>query len=210
MRVSAAYPWASARTIGTCAGDQGRRGVVETLNSYVTAEMEGDFVVFLTGMRINRWWKIWKWLPVMIAMPRMCQELARNPDLGMLHYRYHPGLTSMMVVQYWKSFDHIHRWATAKDKTHLPAWRWMNKEIGLNGDVGTWHETYLVKAGTFENLYVNMPPYGLGKAGKLAPARGRKRTAAGRLGHGKDADWKDLGVDKARSDQPAPATTSDA
>ena len=30
----------------------------------VTAEIEGDFVVFLIGMRINKPWKVHKWLPV--------------------------------------------------------------------------------------------------------------------------------------------------
>ena len=30
----------------------------------VTAEIEGDFVVFLIGLRINKPWKVHKWLPV--------------------------------------------------------------------------------------------------------------------------------------------------
>ena len=29
-----------------------------------TAELDGDFVVFVIGMRIDRPWKIHKWLPV--------------------------------------------------------------------------------------------------------------------------------------------------
>ncbi|OFA03606.1 monooxygenase family protein [Duganella sp. HH101] len=33
----------------------------------LTAEVEGDFVVFLIGMRINKPWKIHKWLPVVLA-----------------------------------------------------------------------------------------------------------------------------------------------
>ena len=37
----------------------------------MTAEIEGDFVVFLIGMRINKPWKIHKWLPVFLAMPKM-------------------------------------------------------------------------------------------------------------------------------------------
>ena len=153
-----------------------------TINNYMTAEMEGDFVVFLTGMRINKWWKVWKWLPVFIAMPRMNQELAKNPDYGLLHYRNHVGFPNLMVVQYWKSFEHLHAYATNKDATHLPAWKALNRAVGLNGDVGTWHETYLVKAGQYECLYVNMPPHGLGNAGKPSVAKGRTRTAKGRLG----------------------------
>ena len=44
--------------------------------------MTGEFVVFLIGMRINRPWKIHKWLPVAMAMPRMIQELSADKDSG--------------------------------------------------------------------------------------------------------------------------------
>lgn len=30
-----------------------------------TAQYSGDFVVFLIGMRINSWWRVREWLPVM-------------------------------------------------------------------------------------------------------------------------------------------------
>jgi hypothetical protein len=43
----------------------------------VTAEIEGDFVLFLIGMRINKVWRPDKWLPVFLAMPRMLKELGR-------------------------------------------------------------------------------------------------------------------------------------
>ncbi len=48
----------------------------------MTARMPEPFCVFLIGMRINRPWKIHKWLPVFFAMPRMLAELRRRPDLG--------------------------------------------------------------------------------------------------------------------------------
>lgn len=167
--------------------------MTNTIQNYMTAEVEGEFVVFLTGMRLNRWWKVWKWFPLFFAMPRMTRELFRNPELGMLHHRYHFGLTSILVIQYWKSFDHLHAYATDKSRAHIPAWRWMNKAVGLNGDIGTWHETYVIKQSAYEALYVNMPEYGLGKAGVLSPARGQKRTARGRMGQ-QGSDWSDLGV----------------
>ncbi len=37
----------------------------------LTADVEGDFVVFMIGMRVNRPWKLHRWLPVFLAMPRM-------------------------------------------------------------------------------------------------------------------------------------------
>ena len=44
----------------------------------MTAKLDGDFVVFLIGMRVKKWWKFWKWLPVATAMPRMLVELANG------------------------------------------------------------------------------------------------------------------------------------
>lgn len=48
----------------------------------MTAHIEGEIVVFLIGMRINRLWKVHKWLPVARAMPRMLAELAAAPEHG--------------------------------------------------------------------------------------------------------------------------------
>ncbi len=186
-------------------------GMPKTINNYMTAEMDGEFVVFLTGMQLNRWWKLWKWIPLFAAMPKMNRELLRHPELGMLHYRYQAGFRTMMVVQYWRSKEDLLAYATDKTRAHLPAWRWMNKAVGLNGDVGTWHETYMIPAGSYESLYVNMPEYGLGKAGRLTPARGRKRTARGRLGEtsGQTTEWTELGIGPARgASEPAQPVSS--
>jgi len=57
-----------------------------------------------------------------------------------------------------------------------------NKRVGSSGDVGIWHETYLVSAGRYDSVYNNMPPIGLGSVTGLIPAAGRKATAAGRAG----------------------------
>lgn len=46
--------------------------------------IEGDFVVFLIGMRINRPWKLREWVPVFTAMPKMVRELERDPESGFL------------------------------------------------------------------------------------------------------------------------------
>ena len=49
------------------------------------------------------------------------------------------------------------------------------------GDIGIWHETYLVRAGEYENVYSGMPPHGLGRVGELVPADGTLSEAQGRL-----------------------------
>jgi hypothetical protein len=157
--------------------------VAQIIDRRVTAEIDGDFVVFLIGMRINKLWKVWKWLPVLIAMPRMLRELAANPESGFLGAGQYVGSPRRpMLVQYWRSFEHLERYARNRDATHWPAWVAFNKRIGSNRDVGIWHETYLIGAGRYECVYNNMPPLGLGKATSLVPAAGRKATAASRAG----------------------------
>ena len=44
----------------------------------MTHDFDGDLVVFLIGMRINRLWKIHKWLPIARAMPRMLRLRSEN------------------------------------------------------------------------------------------------------------------------------------
>ena len=78
------------------------------IDKRVTAEIEGDFVVFLIGMRINKPWKIRNWLPVFLAMPRMLHELKNRAESGFLGARQYIGSPRRpMVVQYWRSFEHL-------------------------------------------------------------------------------------------------------
>lgn len=152
----------------------------------VTAKLEGDFVVFLIGMRINKPLLIHKWLPVALAMPRMLKELSRQPDLGFMHAEMWFSRT-IIVVQYWRSMEQLLAYAKNKESEHLPAWRSFNQAVGTDGSVGIWHETYKASAGSHESVYVNMPPFGLGKAGVLQPATGGRQSASGRLSGGHDA-----------------------
>lgn len=154
--------------------------MVDIINRRVCAELDGDFVVFLIGMRINRPWKVWKWWPVAMAMPRMLRELYRQPELGLLHARTWAGFPDVMVVQYWRSFDALEAYARDGEAAHLPAWRAFQRAIGSNGDVGIWHETYVVRTGDHESVYVNMPAFGLGRAGRLVDANGARQAARGR------------------------------
>jgi hypothetical protein len=153
------------------------------IDKRVTADIDGDFVVFLIGMRINRLWKPSKWLPVFLAMPKMVRELEQHPESGFLGAKLYIGSPRQpMLVQHWRSFEHLEGYARNHDGAHWPAWVAFNKHVGSNGDVGIWHETYLVPAGSYECVYNNMPPTGLGAATRLVPASGRKATAASRAG----------------------------
>lgn len=146
--------------------------------------MEGEFVVFLIGMRVNKPWSIHKWWPVANAMPRMIRELHRRRDLGFLHAEMWFARTIIMV-QYWRSMDQLMAYATNKEAEHLPAWRAFNKAVGTDGSVGIWHETYAAGPGTHETVYVNMPLFGLGRAGTVQPAVGGRESAGKRLSSGR-------------------------
>ncbi|WP_433498106.1 DUF4188 domain-containing protein [Sphaerimonospora sp. CA-214678] len=132
-----------------------------------SARIDGDFVVFLVGMRINRFRALRKWLPVARAMTPMLKELQVDPAHGLLGFEnFFNGRTTLMV-QYWRSMDHLLAYAKNRDANHWPAWQRFFREAYRSEAVGIWHETYAVSG--YETVYVNMPPFGLGRAGELAP-----------------------------------------
>ncbi len=155
--------------------------MAELIKQRMCASIEGDFVVFLIGMRVNNWWKFNKWFPIAMAMPKMIRELYANPESGFLGVQMAGFSNPSLMVQYWRSFEHLEKYARNPDQTHFPAWVDFNKRVRKNGEVGIWHETYLVKAGNYETIYNNMPPLGLGKASTLIPASGKYESAKGRL-----------------------------
>jgi len=152
----------------------------QILADRITAEIDDEVVVFLIGMRINRLWKIHKWLPAANAMPRMVRELSADKDSGFLGAHTWFGRTTIML-QYWRSFEHLERYAKGRSRQHLPAWTAFNRTVGTSGDVGIWHETYRIQHGDYECIYTNMPLFGLAKATKAVPASGLRASAAGRM-----------------------------
>lgn len=132
----------------------------------VVVDYDEDLVVFTVGMRINKFWKFGKWVPVFTSMPRMLRELAADPDLGLLDSRTMVSGRVIMVVQYWRSEDHLERYAHSQVHAHRGFWKWFNRNVKSNGEVGLWHELYKVPAGAYDTSYINMPPYGLAKATK--------------------------------------------
>ena len=152
--------------------------MTKVIDKRMAAEMDGEVVVFLIGLRINKPWKLHKWLPVALAMPKMLKELQAHPESGFLG---HNGFGSV-IVQYWRSFEHLEAYARNKEMNHWPAWTEFNRRVGASrSDVGIWHETYLIKPGQYEAAYSGVPPTGLGKAGKLVPATGNLEAARSRL-----------------------------
>jgi hypothetical protein len=146
-----------------------------------TANADRDFVVFLIGMRFNKPWKVNRWWPVATAMPRMLRVLDQHPELGCLGYQQWFGRTTLLV-QYWRDFGSLDRFARDKDLPHLEPWRQFNRAIRDSGDVGIWHETYQVRAGEYEAIYGNMPMFGLAAATEHVPVGRKGQAAAARIG----------------------------
>ena len=133
-----------------------------------TAEIEGDFVVFIIGARANKPWQVFRILRDLggrRGMNHMLKYLTEHPEKGLLGYET-MGLTN---VQYWRSFEHLEAFARNDDDPHLAAWRNYWKRVGKDDRAGIWHETFLVRDGEYEAIYGNMPTKGLGKAGALVP-----------------------------------------
>jgi hypothetical protein len=134
----------------------------------MTAEVDGDFVVFLIGARPN---SILRFPQALVdlggrrGMKHMLDYLMADPEKGLLAYQM--GLPT--IVQYWRSFEHLEAFAKNTDDPHLEVWRNYWRRVGKSSRAGIWHETYLVRAGEYEAIYGNMPPHGLGKAGRLVP-----------------------------------------
>jgi hypothetical protein len=149
----------------------------------MTAAGEDEVVVFLIGMRINSFTALRSWLPTVRAMGPMIAELSREKGNGLLGHQFLLGFPRVLcVVQYWASKEKLLAYASAPDKEHRPAWAAFNRRLREGkGKVGIWHETYVVPAGSYESVYVNMPAFGLGKATGVVPVGRRGERAADRL-----------------------------
>lgn len=113
----------------------------------------------------------------------MLKVLYQFPEKGFLgqelFFRLFP--LEIVLISYWRSFDHLEQFARNTDDPHLQAWQDFNRNIGGDGSVGIWHETYCIQPQQAEAIYVNMPVFGLAKATAHLPVTGRKETARNRI-----------------------------
>ncbi|MET7852856.1 DUF4188 domain-containing protein [Streptomyces avermitilis] len=153
----------------------------------ITAAAEGDVVVLLIGMRINHFWAVHQWLPVLLAMPRMLRELTRDRSRGLLgHVLLTASPRTYYVVQYWESREKLYAYAASPDMFHHRAWAIINRKERagkVRGHVGLWHETYVAPEGSYESIYADMPPFGLAAAHGALPVEKRGRRAKDRFAH---------------------------
>lgn len=155
--------------------------MAEIVSGRKTVVRGESFVVFLIGARVNKWWLLPIALPILSKFQKMVRELQDDPESGLLA---HQELGLGGSVQYWKSVEHLNRYAADKRQSHEPAWRAFFRKLFKPEAVGIWHETYVIEPSNYECIYTNMPRFGLGKVGPLVAAEGSLNRSSGRLSHG--------------------------
>ena len=100
-----------------------------------------------------------------------------NPNLVVLGQigRGHFG-----VLQYWRSFEHLEAWS--HKPPHSEWWRDIVARMRTRGDVGVYHETFLVPRDRIESIYLECAPAGLSVFGTPGEPNGPATTSRGRLG----------------------------
>ncbi len=128
-------------------------------------------VLFLIGMRVNRWWRPDQWLPTFASAFPMLKEVHRQADdLGFMGMHVWFARTVIMV-QYWNSMDELLAYARSSELNHVPGWRAFNRRVGSDPSVGVWHEAYVMSPDRTHVVYRNMPPFGLGRVTEMRPGR---------------------------------------
>ena len=79
-------------------------------------------------------------------------------------------------------------WAKILINKLLPALEFQNSKLNITPDIGIWHETYSVRAGEYESIYLNMPEFGLSRAGRMVDPGRARMTMMQRMGKVEEPD----------------------
>lgn len=142
-----------------------------------TARMDEGFVVFVMGVRVNRLRDVRGWAPALASLRQMLRELKSRKEVGFLGGRVCFGWREILLVQYWRSFEELERFARSPEEAHMPGWKRFNRRVRQRRCVGLWHEAYLVEPGCYEAVYADTPVTGLAGATEHIPAVGGRETA---------------------------------
>lgn len=156
-----------------------------------TDNKDEDVVVFLIGIRLNHPWKLTNnFAKAGRAMSEIEQELRDHPETGCLGSESfvgsHTSGSTLLLVQYWKSSEHLEKYAQSSSNKHYGPWRRLMILGKKSIELGFWHETFVVRGGDYEAIYVNCPLFGLANARGVVsePASRMRSTMRGRLGKG--------------------------
>jgi hypothetical protein len=147
-----------------------------------TAEIDGDFVVFIIGAAVHDPAKGPDAIRLISQMGEMLGELMTDPSRGLLGFTRHGEPGNGVIVQYWRSFDALEAYSRDPGARLATIWReWNRLAADESSGVGIWHETYPVSAGSYEAIYQNMPVMGLQQAGRAITVTEAKESARARL-----------------------------
>ena len=145
------------------------------------ARRDEPFAVFLFGMRLNRLRGLPRFLWSLRVLRRVLRDLDTHPERGFLAGRVYRTGWTLIAVQYWESFDALDAWARDHRLPHRQPWQQYLREALDDGAMGLWHETYLASPGSWEGVYLNLPPWGLAAGVEAVEMQATKGSARERL-----------------------------
>lgn len=100
---------------------------------------------------------------------------------GLFHAeRFTMGWRHLGAWHYWASFEALDAWS--RRPPHADWWREALDRMRARGDLGVYHEAFLVARRDVESIYLDCPPIGLAAFGDVAEPVGPRTTARDRLG----------------------------
>lgn len=154
----------TAADSGTTSGETG-----EIIRGRFVATPPPGTVVFMFGMRINRWGEVRHWLPLWRSLRRMIREQRARPHSGLLWSTTSRNGREITVLQYWRTMETLMAYAQDTSFGHAKTWKTFNHGIGDSGIVGIWHEAYAIDPetpGRMHTIYRDVPHRGLAAAGR--------------------------------------------
>jgi len=98
-----------------------------------TADIDGDFVVFLIGARVQDPEQAGPAVGLLMAMVDMLGELVQDPAKGLLGFQQF-GDVDGVIVQYWRSFEALEAYAGPALRGDLPEHAGHRPAEGWHGD----------------------------------------------------------------------------
>jgi Monooxygenase af470-like len=145
------------------------------------AAIDGAFVVFLIGMRVNRLWALHRWAKPAWNTYRMVRHLRAEPPKGYLGGELFLYPRGVGMFQYWRSFEELEGFAKDRQRPHAAAWAHLVRQTASDSTFGYWHETFSVRAGDYECIYGSMPRFGLARAANHVRVGAQSESARERL-----------------------------
>ena len=151
------------------------------MNRAVAMVPEGvsELVLLRMGLRALKW-TAWGHIKRLANEVERASARAITEKAGLLHSeRVRFEGRHLGFLQYWSGFDALEAWA--RREPHSAWWRSAVERMRSRGDIGVYHEAYIVARDGAESIYMNCPPTGLSAFGILKEPVGPLTTSRDRL-----------------------------